>query len=161
MGCNMISIRRIQKHQVPLYRTIRLNALRNDQDAFETRYEDAIKRTESYWEDLVYAFAESSEKCCFIAFDDEKPIGLISFYKYENESAGEIIQVWINKDYRGLGIIQQLMDGIFLWIKNHGISSVYAYVKETNLRAIKCYANYGFMRTDRQKNDEIQMLYSY
>lgn len=109
------------------------------------------------YDDLLPAdFQETMtlEKCRFfgqkypentlIAMDGKKVVGFISYGNYRDETiqAGEIIALYVLKDYYGKGVSKQLMHAAFVALDQ--FSEIYLWVLKDNKRAIAFYQKMGF-----------------
>ena len=109
------------------------------------------------YDDLLPAdFQETMtlEKCRFfsrkypentlIAMDGKKVVGFISYGNFRDETiqAGEIIALYVLKDYYGKGVSKQLMHAAFVALDQ--FSEIYLWVLKENKRAIAFYQKMGF-----------------
>ena len=111
---------------------------------------------EAYDDLLPAEFQETMtlEKCRFfsqkypentlIAMDGKKVVGFISYGNYRDETiqAGEIIALYVLKDYYGKGVSKQLMHAAFVALDP--FSEIYLWVLKDNKRAIAFYQKMGF-----------------
>ena len=111
---------------------------------------------EAYDDLLPAEFQETMtlEKCRFfsqkypentlIAMDGKKVIGFISYGNFRDEAiqAGEIIALYVLKDYYGKGVSKQLMHAAFVALDQ--FSEIYLWVLKDNKRAIAFYQKMGF-----------------
>lgn len=111
---------------------------------------------EAYDDILPADFQETMtlEKCRFfsqkypentlIAMDGKKVVGFISYGNYRDETiqAGEIIALYVLKDYYGKGVSKQLMHAAFVALDQ--FSEIYLWVLKDNKRAIAFYQKIGF-----------------
>ena len=79
-----------------------------------------------------------------IAMDGKKVVGFISYGNYRDETiqAGEIIALYVLKDYYGKGVSEQLMHTAFVALDY--FSEIYLWVLKDNKRAIAFYQKMGF-----------------
>ncbi|HET1933815.1 TPA: GNAT family N-acetyltransferase [Streptococcus pneumoniae] len=88
-------------------------------------------------------FSQKYPENTLIAMDGVKVVGFISYGNFRDETiqAGEIIALYVLKDYYGKGIAQKLMKAaeIFLW------------VLKDNKRAIAFYQKMGFTFDGQEK----------
>ena len=79
-----------------------------------------------------------------IAMDGKKVIGFISYGNFRDEAiqAGEIIALYVLKDYYGKGVSEQLMHAAFAALDQ--FSEIYLWVLKDNKRAIAFYQKMGF-----------------
>ena len=111
---------------------------------------------EAYDDLLPAEFQETMtlEKCRFfsqkypentlIAMDGKKVVGFISYGNYRDETiqAGEIIALYVLKDYYGKGVSKLLMHAAFVALDQ--FSEIYLWVLKENKRAIAFYQKIGF-----------------
>ena len=111
---------------------------------------------EAYDDLLPAEFQETMtlEKCRFfsqkypentlIAMDGKKVVGFISYGNFRDEAiqVGEIIALYVLKDYYGKGVSEQLMHAAFDVLNN--FSEIYLWVLKDNKRAIAFYQKMGF-----------------
>ncbi|YCM43383.1 GNAT family N-acetyltransferase [Verrucomicrobiaceae bacterium 227] len=140
----MAIIRRLDFGEELLYRSIRLESLRESPEAFSSQYADAVARSDESWTDQANASAAGSDRVTLIAFE-EQAVGLAALYRDEEEpDVGELIQMWVAPEVRGGQVATNLLDEIFRWAGSHRFLRVKAEVMNNNARALKFYENYGF-----------------
>ena len=134
---------------------------------------------EAYDDFLPAEFQETMtlDKCRFlsqkypentlIAMDGKKVIGFISYGNFRDEAiqAGEIIALYVLKDYYGKGVSEQLMHAAFVALDQ--FSEIYLWVLKDNKRAIAFYQKMGFSFDGQEKIlelgtpvKELRMMYS-
>ena len=76
--------------------------------------------------------------------DGKKVVGFIRYGNFRDEAiqAGEIIALYVLKDYYGKGVSEKLMHAAFVAL-NH-FSEIYLWVLKENKRAIAFYQKMGF-----------------
>lgn len=141
----MYRIRRLQVGEAELYKNVRLASLRDSPEAFGSRYEDAILRTDASWEEQADSSAQGGDRATFVVVEDAKPVGLSALYRDDQDSeVGELIQMWIAPELRGGSVATALLDELFAWAAASGFHRVKAEVEVGNLRALRFYRRYGF-----------------
>ena len=102
-----------------------------------------------------------------IAMDGKKVVGFISYGNFRDETiqAGEIIALYVLKDYYGKGVSKQLMHAAFVALDQ--FSEIYLWVLKENKRAIAFYQKMGFTFDGQEKIlklgkpvKELRMMYS-
>ena len=140
----MIVTRRLNLGEGPLYRAVRLEALRESPDAFSSRYDDAVARSDQSWADQADSSAVGPDRATFVTIGD-RPAGLAALYRDENvPDVGELIQMWVAPELRGKSAAADLLFEIFRWASANGISQVKAEVRRSNPRALRFYEKFGF-----------------
>lgn len=118
---------------------------------------------EAYDDLLPEEFQETMtlEKCRFlsqkypentlIAMDGKKVVGFISYGNFRDEAiqVGEIIALYVLKDYYGKGVSEQLMHAAFVALDH--VSEIYLWVLKDNKRAIAFYQKMGFSFDGQEK----------
>lgn len=89
-------------------------------------------------------FSQKYPENTLIAMDGKKVVGFISYGNYRDETiqAGEIIALYVLKDYYGKGVSKQLMHAAFVALDQ--FSEIYLWVLKENKRAIAFYQKMGF-----------------
>ena len=89
-------------------------------------------------------FSQKYPENTLIAMDGKKVVGFISYGNYRDETiqAGEIIALYVLKDYYGKGVSKQLMHAAFVALNQ--FSKIYLWVLKDNKRAIAFYQKMGF-----------------
>ncbi|HEU7028819.1 TPA: GNAT family N-acetyltransferase [Streptococcus pneumoniae] len=96
-------------------------------------------------------FSQKYPENTLIAMDGVKVVGFISYGNFRDETiqAGEIIALYVLKDYYGKGIAQKLMKAA-LTALNH-FSEIFLWVLKDNKRAIAFYQKMGFTFDGQEK----------
>ena len=89
-------------------------------------------------------FSQNYPENTLIAMDGKKVVGFISYGNLRDETiqAGEIIALYVLKDYYGKGIAQKLMTEVLSALDH--FSEIYLWVLKENKRAIAFYQKMGF-----------------
>ncbi|MDG8325685.1 GNAT family N-acetyltransferase [Streptococcus pneumoniae] len=96
-------------------------------------------------------FSQKYPENTLIAIGDLKVVGFISYGNFRDETmqAGEMIALYVLKDYYGKGIAQKLMKAA-LTALNH-FSEIFLWVLKDNKRAIAFYQKMGFTFDGQEK----------
>ena len=96
-------------------------------------------------------FSQKYPENTLIAMDGKKVVGFISYGNYRDETiqAGEIIALYVLKDYYGKGVSKQLMHAAFVALDQ--FSEIYLWVLKENKRAISFYQKMGFTFDGQEK----------
>lgn len=89
-------------------------------------------------------FSQKYPENTLIAMDGKKVVGFISYGNFRDEAiqAGEIIALYVLKDYYGKGVSEQLLHAAFVALDQ--FSEIYLWVLKDNKRAIAFYQKMGF-----------------
>ena len=96
-------------------------------------------------------FSQKYPENTLIAMDGKKVVGFISYGNFRDEAiqAGEIIALYVLKDYYGKGVSKQLMHAAFVALDQ--FSEIYLWVLKENKRAISFYQKMGFTFDGQEK----------
>ena len=96
-------------------------------------------------------FSQKYPENTLIAMDGKKVVGFISYGNFCDEAiqAGEIIALYVLKDYYGKGVSKQLMHAAFVALDQ--FSEIYLWVLKDNKRAIAFYKKMGFTLDGQEK----------
>ena len=96
-------------------------------------------------------FSQKYPENTLIAMDGKKVVGFISYGNFRDETiqAGEIIALYVLKDYYGKGVSKQLMHAAFVALDQ--FSEIYLWVLKENKRAIAFYQKMGFTLDGQEK----------
>ena len=96
-------------------------------------------------------FSQKYPENTLIAMDGKKVVGFISYGNFRDETiqAGEIIALYVLKDYYGKGVSKQLMHAAFVALDQ--FSEIYLWVLKDNKRAIAFYQKMGFTVDGQEK----------
>ena len=96
-------------------------------------------------------FSQKYPENTFIAMDGKKVVGFISYGNFRDETiqAGEIIALYVLKDYYGKGVSKQLMHAAFAALDH--FSEIFLWVLKDNKRAIAFYQKMVFSFDGQEK----------
>lgn len=140
----MTEIRRLGPDDWPLLRDIRLKALRDSPDAYESTYEDGRRLTEDDWRARIGRAAQ------FVALAEPEPVGLAAgLYDDEDCQPGErlVVSFWVDPAYRGTGLSARLMGAVAHWAREDGATALILDVGVANQPAWRAYLRFGFQPT--------------
>ena len=121
-------------------RAIRLRALRDTPDAFETTVEEAEARPLESWHRQL----EQLET--FVATAGGHDVGLVRGTRHDHfRDAGYLVSMWVAPEARRLGIGSALVDAVARWAKTQGFNRLLLDVGEKNSPAIGLYTRKGFV----------------
>jgi RimJ/RimL family protein N-acetyltransferase len=141
-----IIIRKLQPHESAIYREVRLACLKNVPKYFGSTYEEEILNPKFMFETFIEN--DSPDHVMFGAFDDKRLIGITGFNRMARQRAmhrGELVQVYVDSDYRGQNIGEKLIRRVLEYAFTlEGIEQVQLSVIAGNQAAIKLYEKIGF-----------------
>ena len=126
-----------------LLKQVRLAALLDTPTAFGVSYQTAVKYTDQQWRDR----ASSAGTAFWLAFDSDKPIGMIGA-GVSGANRYNLIGMWIEASARGSGVAAQLVDAVKARALAQGFDGVFLDVSPENARAAYFYLKQGFAFLD-------------
>lgn len=78
-----------------------------------------------------------------LAYDDDVPIGCVSFKRYDDDTA-EVKRVFVRNEYRGKGISKQLMKMLIERAKDKGYKRMVLETGELLVASMGLYKSIGF-----------------
>jgi hypothetical protein len=98
----VVFIRRIESGEGEVLRDLRLAALADSSSAFSSLYEEESPRTPAEWAELARRGAAGFERSTFLAFDEDRPVGIIGGYRPDPETRFvELVSMWTLPSVRG------------------------------------------------------------
>lgn len=115
--------------------------------AFSYTYESALQRSDESWEEQAESTTHGSDRATFIAFSEDMPIGITALYRLVGQATvGEVLQVWVDPEYRGTGVAWDLLNAVIEWAEENNFSRIKVGVTKINIRALKFYKKFGCLR---------------
>lgn len=126
------------------YKTLWLDALTSDPQAFAFSYEELAARTDEQWLEKTRKYSMGSKNKIFIAKDGNNTIGMMGFF--ENKSgAANLFGVYIKPAYRGKKIGNTLMGTTLDHLKNQtDFNKIELTVNKNQIAAVEFYKRRGF-----------------
>ncbi len=141
-----VIIRRLNPGEAALYRSVRLESLKESPEAFASTYEAALERSEESWSQQADNSSTGSDRATFIILADH-PVGVAALYRNpEKPDEGEMIQVWVSPEHRGGPLAGELMSALFQWASQNDFRIIMAEVTPDNSRALRFYEKHGFVQ---------------
>lgn len=135
----MAEIRRLHSDDWELLRDLRLAALQEAPQAFGSTYERESTFTEADWRARLITSA------WFIGVVDDRPIGVaVGMHRDDVEYRRELLSMWVDPDWRGTGVAEELVTAIQAWAKGDGANLLKLCVADGNDHARWFYEKLGF-----------------
>jgi RimJ/RimL family protein N-acetyltransferase len=162
--------RKLKKDEWQKYRKIRLEALKNDPQAFGSSYESEIHRSDREWEEILMSSDTDGSKTIFVGIDKNNDDLLAIGGAYAENDLGEwnIIAIYVDPEHRGQGIGKILLSEIIDILKaRRDIKRLMLRVNVNQRAAINLYTRLGFVTTKTVRNqllgdgnlyDEFEMM---
>lgn len=143
------------------YRSLRLESLKLNPEAFESDYEEALTEPQLHFEKIIKK--DDASKFVTGAYFEGELVGICAFVDYNNHdviSAGTLIQMYVTPKFRGNNICFNLIDTVTHYVLNiPHIDKIMLEVKETNHSAVKVYKkmDFNFLASDSMSNTLIMI----
>jgi len=139
----VIALHPLRAEQWPLYRDLRLRALRDAPDAFGSTLEAEAARTDEDWAQRATRAAVGDADQAWIAAHAEVACGLV-WGKRVAEDTVEVFQMWVAPQARGLGAGRCLLEAVVAWARELGVARVCLGVTAGESAAARLYRSHGF-----------------
>jgi ribosomal protein S18 acetylase RimI-like enzyme len=145
-----MEIRRICADEALELRNLRLRALADAPEAFNSTLANMQAQPESFWRKRARAASFGGEQCLFIAIEAGYWLGLAGgVFEPERPNTAEIISVWVDPLARRRGLARRLIEAVSAWARENGATRLELSVTETNEAAIALYRGTGFEHTGK------------
>ena len=133
-------------------KSVRLQALACNPEAFCTTLAEASARTDAEWQDNARRFTRLPPAASFLAYTDDVPCGMVNCFVTEADPrTAEMTAFWVAPQQRGTGVGEALVTAIMEWAKSQGVTTLQAWVVEDNSRALGFYQRLGFQDTKKRQ----------
>ena len=162
----MIEVRRIKANEAMISRDVRIRALTDAPYAFGGTLEDVLNQPLQDFEDNAKRWSESEVSTSFLAFDNEKAVGMAGAFFEEGSNRAFLCAMWVEPEYRQSGVGKIIVKTVISWLSERGADTVYAWVADANSNAIKFYQCLGFSATKEKEilasnPDETETLFRF
>ena len=144
-GAATVTVRPATPDDWQLLRDVRLAALADAPEAFETTVAQARAFDEGHWRRRAAGSARSQ---LFLALAGREAVGMAGV-ELEDDGAAEIISMWVSPRHRRRGVARLLMEAAMARGRAMGASAYRLWTTKHNLPAEELYASLGFRLTDR------------
>jgi len=146
-----LTIRKGTAADVELLQSVGRKAFADTFSEHNTAADMLIYLDKSYSTEKILAELDDPDGLFLIAFDGDQCAGYARMRRSQNPdgvsgSAIEIERLYAVSDYIGRQVGRTLMDACLAYAREHKFQTVWLGVWEKNLRAIKFYEKYGFLK---------------
>jgi GNAT superfamily N-acetyltransferase len=144
-----VAVRLLTPGDEAILRALRLKALRDSPDQFDTTYEREAARTTEDWQRWF-----SPGATFVVDGPGPDPVGLAAgVLDAEDRSVVWLMAMWVEPAARGSGAGDALVDAVVGWARVRDTTSVRLGVVEGNAPARRLYERHGFVPTGRTDRD--------
>ncbi|MEZ6044858.1 MAG: GNAT family N-acetyltransferase [Planctomycetaceae bacterium] len=142
-----IQIHRFTPEEWRIYKQLRLSALKEDPDAFGSRWEKWVLEPDSWWESQTLR-AHDTLQNLIRAEVNNAPAGLAcGVIEEEDLHKAHVYQFWVDPCYRSQGVGKRMLDEIISWARQKNADSLELHVTCGDRPAARLYARAGFRVT--------------
>lgn len=141
-----LSVREFTPDEWPLYRELRLRALRDAPDAFGSTHAHEAEREEEDWKSRLARGATSAHDLPLVAEVDRQPVGL-AWARIDalDQTVAHLFQVWVAPTHRHLGVAHALLHAAIAWARAAHAQRLVLDVTCGNTPAERMYRRAGFV----------------
>ncbi|MGE6995244.1 GNAT family N-acetyltransferase [Pseudomonas sp. NPDC047961] len=129
-----------------LYKSARLNSLKESLDSFGSIYNQEAVLSDAEWKSRLDLKSRDIDALPLIAELKGQPVGIAwGFIHKPNLQVAHIYQMWVSPELRGKGIAKSLLLEIKSWALGRGCSLMALGVTTSNEAAVNFYKSFGFV----------------
>jgi GNAT superfamily N-acetyltransferase len=146
-----VQVRRLAPADVETLRTIRLEALRSDPDAFGSTLEREEGRSDDDWQ------AWLGRGATFVAETDDGPVGLIVARPHDDPTTVGIYAMFVSSRARRGGAGRALVEAAIEWATDSGAEQLTLMVIDSNEPASKLYESCSGESERRERDGAVEL----
>lgn len=129
-----------------LYKSVRLNSLRDTPDSFGSTYDQEITLSDAEWQSRLDLKFRDIDALPLVAELDGQPIGVAWGLIHKPDlRIAHIYQMWVSPELRGKGIAKSVLREIEAWAISRGCDLMALAVTTSNEAAVNLYKTFGFI----------------
>lgn len=156
----MISYSKAKLSDLEEVKNIFLEILNTDSSAFSSTRMDFEMQSKAWWQNYLQKYIFNPNNLLMLAKNDSKIIGLMGFVRKfgkKVEHSGNLYWMWVDKNYRGNGVGQQLLTKIINFTKTlPGLKKIELTVYQNQFAAVNLYEKCGFEQVGVKKQDVLE-----
>lgn len=149
----------MQSLEIDKYKEIKLGSLQKEPFAFQTSFEEASLWSEDSWNRMISIFNFGFPETRIIEELDNRYVGMIGILYHERKKVkhvAEIIDFYVQEEYRGKGLGKKLMKKALDEItRKEYIKKIKLTVTVKQQSAIELYKKFGFEEVGKLKDEII------
>lgn len=140
-----MAVRRAAPGDEAIVKGIRLQALSDSPDDFDSTFERERAFPEEEWTRRL------GESATFLFVRPEGPRGIVAGVRHDTlPRAAFLVSMWVHPDFRGTGAADALIVSVLDWARERNLHEMLLHVDARNVRARRCYERHGFRATGEQ-----------
>ena len=144
-GITVISVRPIASTDWPVYREVRLQALKDSPQAFGGTWQQEALLPEQDWSTRAIASESGQSGRGFFAINKDEVCGLAwCQISDSNPHVANIYALWTAPSVRGQGAGRALLEKCIAWANNKGVRHIRLSVTQDESPAMQLYKSKGF-----------------
>ncbi len=144
----MLATRALDPDEWELFRSVRLEALRESPDAFGSTLERERASDEAAWRGWITGEGWNADSTAFVAEEDRIPAGIAVCARFDRDPGrAHLFAMWVRPSSRGRGIGRALVAAVVERARSLGVDEIVLRVTEGNGAAAALYGACGFART--------------
>jgi len=153
------------KTDAEAYRTLRLQALKTNPEAFGSSYEESVEQDLGFYRGRIPE--ENSDSLIFVVEKEGQFFGMMGFLRSERRKQAHSATIWgvfVASELRGKGYGYKLMDAVMTHARQlDGLRKIGLSVIADNTAALKLYQSFGFeiWGTEPEGNKVDDIFYDY
>lgn len=142
-----IQIRLCSVADAPVFRELRLEALKSHPEAFSADYAANEQFPSTFWSERLSQNTNNDQQAIFFAVAGDELIGMSGVRRGESPKTQHGAMIWgvyVRPGWRGHRLAERLLDACVGWARDHQVRLVKLAVVTTNIAAIRSYTRSGF-----------------
>ena len=144
-----VVVRRVEPHEWPALKALRLEALQDTPVAFCEAYADAVEAPDSEWQHRAARGAVGGDSIQVLAWEHDVPVATSVGYLDAGDAV--LAAVYVTPARRGHGLLDVLVEQVAAWAREQGAARLRLLVHESNAPAARAYARLGFVVTGHRE----------
>lgn len=140
---NRFPVRPFEPNEWRIYRSIRLEALREAPNAFAMSYEESAARGDAKWLDRLKE--ARPDQLPLAVFEGDRAVGLCwVLFADPDPATAHLIQMWVALDVRGFGLSRSMLLASIEWARENNVERMVLGVTQGGIPARRFYESMGF-----------------
>ena len=141
----VLDIKLLAPEEWRLLKATRLRALRDSPDAFVSKHDVEVLRTDAQWRQLLAAATWA------VAVEAGAVIGIAALFPGHGGGEPHIESIWVAPTHRQLGVFRALLGALVERERRNGAHDLALWVLEHNYDAQAVYSRLGFVPTGERQ----------